>query len=123
MGVKLIKISAVYFVLGVLLGMYMSITHSYDYASVHAHVNLLGWASLALAGVIYVQFPTAGESTAGKVHFWLHNIGLPVMMIGLALLVSGMESVEPVIAVGGVLVTLGILAFLYNVLTHVKSTR
>lgn len=123
MGVKLIKISAVYFVLGVLLGMYMSITHSYDYASVHAHVNLLGWASLALAGIIYVLFPAAGESTAGKVHFWLHNIGLPVMMIGLALLVSGMESVEPVIAVGGVLVTLGILAFLYNVLTHVKSTH
>ncbi|WP_098741753.1 cytochrome-c oxidase [Paenibacillus sp. EZ-K15] len=123
MGVKLIKIAAVYFVLGILLGMYMSISHSYDYATVHTHVNLLGWASLALAGVIYVLFPAAGESTAGKVHFWLHNIGLPVMMIGLALLVSGMESVEPVIAVGGVLVTLGILAFLYNVLTHVKSTH
>ncbi|MGG4105299.1 cytochrome-c oxidase [Paenibacillus lautus] len=123
MGVKLIKIAAVYFVLGILLGMYMSISHSYDYASVHTHVNLLGWASLALAGVIYVLFPAAGESTAGKVHFWLHNIGLPVMMIGLALLVSGMESVEPVIAVGGVLVTLGILAFLYNVLTNVKSTH
>ncbi|WP_339270036.1 cytochrome-c oxidase [Paenibacillus sp. FSL W8-0187] len=123
MGVKLIKIAAVYFVLGILLGMYMSISHSYDYASVHTHVNLLGWASLGLAGVIYVLFPAAGESTAGKVHFWLHNIGLPVMMIGLALLVSGMESVEPVIAVGGVLVTLGILAFLYNVLTHVKSTH
>ncbi|MGG4344405.1 cytochrome-c oxidase [Paenibacillus lautus] len=123
MGVKLIKIAAVYFVLGILLGMYMSISHSYDYASVHTHINLLGWASLALAGVIYVLFPAAGESTAGKVHFWLHNIGLPVMMIGLALLVSGMESVEPVIAVGGVLVTLGILAFLYNVLTHVKSTQ
>lgn len=123
MGVKLIKIAAVYFVLGILLGMYMSISHSYDYASVHTHVNLLGWASLALAGVIYVLFPAAGEFTAGKVHFWLHNIGLPVMMIGLALLVSGMESVEPVIAAGGVLVTLGILAFLYNVLTHVKSTH
>lgn len=123
MGVKLIKIAAVYFVLGILLGMYMSISHSYDYASVHTHVNLLGWASLGLAGVIYVLFPAAGESTAGKVHFWLHNIGLPIMMIGLALLVSGMESVEPVIAVGGVLVTLGILAFLYNVLTYVKSTH
>ncbi|MGV2805360.1 cytochrome-c oxidase, partial [Clostridium perfringens] len=54
MGVKLIKIAAVYFVLGILLGMYMSISHSYDYASVHTHVNLLGWASLALAGVFYV---------------------------------------------------------------------
>ena len=66
MGVKLIKISAVYFVLGVLLGMYMSITHSYDYASVHAHVNLLGWASLALAGVIYVLSPQPGNPPPAK---------------------------------------------------------
>ncbi|KOR76837.1 cytochrome-c oxidase [Paenibacillus solani] len=123
MGVKLIKIAVIYFVLGILLGMYMSISHSYDYASVHTHVNLLGWASLALAGIIYYLFPAAGESTVGKVHFWLHNIGLPIMMIGLTLLVSGVESVEPVIAAGGVLVTLGILAFLYNVLTHVKSVK
>ncbi|GAB6928534.1 hypothetical protein JCM10914A_25170 [Paenibacillus sp. JCM 10914] len=121
MGIRLIKIAVVYFVIGVLLGMYMSISHSYDYASVHAHVNLLGWASLALAGVIYHIFPAAGESTFGKVHFWLHNIGLPIMMIGLFLLMSGVEPVEPVIAVGGILVTLGVLAFLYNVFTQVKK--
>jgi len=121
MGIKLIKIAAVYFVIGVLLGMYMSISHSYTYSSIHAHVNLLGWASLALAGIVYYLFPAAGESAAGKVHFWLHNIGLPIMMIGLFLLMNGTESVEPVVAVGGVLVTLGILAFLYNVLTNIRE--
>ena len=49
--------------------MYMSITHSYDYASVHAHVNLLGWASLALAGVIYVLFPAPGNPPPAKCIF------------------------------------------------------
>lgn len=121
MGIKLIKIAAVYFVIGVLLGMYMSISHSYTYSSIHEHINLLGWASLALAGIVYYLFPATAESAAGKVHFWLHNIGLPIMMIGLFLLMNGAESVEPVIAVGGVLVTLGIVVFLYNVLTNVRE--
>lgn len=122
MGVKLIKIAAVYFVIGIGFGMFMSMSHTFDYTSVHAHINLLGWASLGLAGVIYHLFPKAGRSTAGKIHFWLHNIGLPIMMIGLILLSGGSEGVEPVIAVGGVLVTLGILSFLYNVFTNIKSS-
>lgn len=50
MGARLIKISSVYFVIGVLLGMYMSMTENPMLSPVHAHVNLLGWASLALAG-------------------------------------------------------------------------
>lgn len=100
----------------------MSMSHTFDYTSVHAHINLLGWASLGLAGIIYYLFPQAGESTAGKIHFWLHNIGLPIMMIGLILLSGGMEGVEPVIAIGGILVSLAVLSFLYNVFANVKSS-
>ncbi|MEK3732256.1 MULTISPECIES: cytochrome-c oxidase [Paenibacillus] len=121
MGIQLIKIAAVYFFIGILLGMYMSINHTYNYSSIHAHVNLLGWASLGLAGVIYHLFPAAGESIFGKVHFWLHNIGLPLMMTGLFLLVHGYEAVEPVIAAGGILVTLGVLSFLYTVFTNIGT--
>jgi hypothetical protein len=43
MGIKLIKMSVIYFAIGVLLGYYMSISHSHDLAPVHAHINLLGW--------------------------------------------------------------------------------
>ena len=64
MGSRLIKISAVYFVIGVILGLYMSIAHSYVLSSVHVHINLLGWVSLALAGIIYTLFP---ESCFNKI--------------------------------------------------------
>ncbi|CAG7637966.1 cbb3-type cytochrome c oxidase subunit I [Paenibacillus allorhizosphaerae] len=123
MGVKLIKIASVYFVIGVLFGMFMSIAHKFEFASVHAHINLLGWVSLALTGFVYHSFPKAAESKLGKTHFWLHNIGLPIMMIGLIILVSGGGNTEPVIAVGGVLVTVAVIVFLVNVFKNVGDSK
>jgi cbb3-type cytochrome oxidase subunit 1 len=121
MGIKLIKISVVYFVIGVLLGMFMSMTHKFDFTAVHAHVNLLGWVSMAVAGLIYAVFPAAAETTMAKVHFWLHNISLPIMMIGLAFLVSGVTQAEPAVATGGTLMVLGVIVFAINVLSNVKK--
>lgn len=122
MGEKLIKIAVIYFLLAVLLGMFMSITHNFDYAPLHAHLALLGWASLALAGVIYVLYRKAEQSKLGKFHFWLHNIGLPIMMIGLFLLESGVPA-EPVIAIGATITTLGIIVFAMNLFCNVSTAN
>lgn len=121
MGIKLIKISVVYFVIGVLIGMYMSMTEKFTFTPVHVHINLLGWMSLALAGLIYVAFPAAAKTTLAKVHFWLHNISLPIMMIGLAFFVSGATAALPAVSVGGTLMVLGIIVFAINVLKNVKK--
>ncbi|WP_047155375.1 cbb3-type cytochrome c oxidase subunit I [Aneurinibacillus tyrosinisolvens] len=88
----------------------------------HAHINLLGWTSLALAGIIYYLFPAAAENKLAKVHFWLHNVGLPVMMIGLVVLESGNPAVEPVIAIGASLTSIGVICFVINVLVNVKAS-
>jgi len=40
-------------VCGVGMGIAMGITHDFHLAPVHAHLNLLGWASLALMGLTY----------------------------------------------------------------------
>lgn len=122
-GAKLIKIASIYFVVGICLGMFMSISHRFDFASVHAHINLLGWVSLALAGFVYHVFPKSAESVLAKIHFWLHNIGLPIMMIGLFILVSGIANTEPVIAVGGTLTSIGIIIFMINVLKNVSAAK
>ena len=121
MGVKFIKVSVCYFVIGVCLGMYMSMTENFNFTPVHVHINLLGWTAMTLAGLIYVAFPQAAETTLAKVHFWFHNIALPVMMISLALLVSGNESAGPGVAAGGTLMVLGIILFAINILKNVKA--
>jgi len=47
----------------------------------------LGWASLALAGLVYHFYPAASITRLARFHFWLHNIGLPLFMVGLVLFV------------------------------------
>ncbi|WP_075617739.1 cytochrome-c oxidase [Paenisporosarcina indica] len=121
MAIKFIKVSVVYFTVGVILGMYMSMQHDYTLTGVHVHINLLGWASFALAGIIYFLFPKAGNHVLAKVHFWGANIGLPLMMGGLAtLLVSGAEQATIFISIGATLVVLSVILFAYNVLMNVR---
>jgi cbb3-type cytochrome oxidase subunit 1 len=121
MGVRLIKISAVYFTIGVCLGLYMSISHSFTLAPVHVHINLLGWTALTLVGIIYHLFPQAAATKLAKTHFWLHNIGLPLMMIGLIFVVYGNNAWIPVTALGGTLVVIAVIVFTINVLQNVKQ--
>lgn len=122
MGVKLIKIAVVYFMIGILLGLYMSAFHVFDLATVHVHINLLGWMSLSIAGIIYILVPALGRTTAAKIHFWLHNIGLPVMMLSIAAAILGWgEAFFPLATIGGALTVIGIFFFGYNVLKNLRG--
>jgi cbb3-type cytochrome oxidase subunit 1 len=123
MGIRLIKISVVYFAIGVCLGLYMSISHSFTLTPVHVHINLLGWTALTLAGILYHLFPQTASTKLAKTHFWLHNIGLPLMMGGLAFVVNGKTALIPVTAAGGTIVTISILIFAINMLTNLKATQ
>ncbi|RJS60620.1 cytochrome-c oxidase [Bacillus sp. PK3_68] len=124
MAIRLIKISVVYFAVGVLLGYYMSIVHSYDLTSVHVHVNLLGWTALMLAGIVYHLFPALAHNGIAKAHVWLHNIGLPIMMLSLFLLITTKSSSYTAgVATGATLTVLGILLFVINILKNLKASR
>jgi cbb3-type cytochrome oxidase subunit 1 len=122
MGVRLIKISVVYLVIGILMGMYMSIAHTYTLTPVHVHVNLLGWAAMMGAGILYHLFPEAGSSRLGVWHFGLHNIGLPIMMLALSFVVYGNDSFVLGIIVGSTLVTIAIILFMFNVFINVRKS-
>ncbi|MBP1995414.1 cytochrome-c oxidase [Paenibacillus eucommiae] len=123
MARKMIVGSTFYFVIGVLMGMGMSMTESFVLKSVHAHVNLLGWVSMAIGGIVYHLFPSAGESRLGKWHFWLHMIGIPLMTGGLTgLMLSANTLYTLPIGVGGVLVVVGTILFSINLLLHMRET-
>ncbi|MDQ0219289.1 cytochrome-c oxidase [Peribacillus cavernae] len=91
--------------------MFMSISHKFQYRP-----------SLALAGIVYHLFPVLAQKRIGKLHFWLHNLGMPVMLLGLVLLESGNSAVEPFIAIGATIMSIGIICFVINVLVNLKST-
>ncbi|MBP1992143.1 cbb3-type cytochrome c oxidase subunit I [Paenibacillus eucommiae] len=116
MGKSFIKIASVYFFVGVTLGMVMGITESFQFTSDHAHINLLGWVSMALFGLIYHCFPQTANQKLAKVHFWLHNVGVPVMVAGHFIFVLVSESAGlPIMASGGFIVVVATLIFLINI--------
>nr|WP_254119334.1 cytochrome-c oxidase [Bacillus sp. FJAT-29790] len=100
----------------------MSSTHSYVLAPVHVHINLLGWTSLTLAGILYHLFPNLAATKVAKWHFWLHNLGLPIMMLSLAMVVAANnESFITGTAIGATVTALGVLLFVWNILKNLKG--
>ena len=120
MGLRFLKIAVVYLFIGAVLGLFMGITQKFVLAPVHAHLLLLGWASLALAGLVYHFYPSAALTRLARVHFWLHNLGLPVFMVGLGMLLTGSESAVPIVATSASVVLIGLATFAANVLFNVK---
>ena len=122
MGKTLLKISVVYFMLGISFGLYMSLTHIFTLTSVHVHINLLGWMSLALIGVFYHLYPNLEKTGLAKWHFWLHNIGLPVMMLAIALAILGVGDIFfPIATAGGAATLIGIFCFGFNVFMNLDK--
>src|SRR5689334_5811531 len=115
MSARLIRIAAIYLAIGVTMGIGMGITQQFSLAPVHAHVNLLGWASLGIMGIIYRVYPAAAQTRLASIHFWMHNLGLPVFMVGLALMLTGHESFHALVNVGASAVLVSILMFALNI--------
>jgi cbb3-type cytochrome oxidase subunit 1 len=123
-GVNLIKIASIYMVVGLMIGIGMAVSGDHTLFPVHAHINLLGWATMAITGIIYVVVPALDGNRLSRFHFWLHNLGLPIMMVSLAFHLYGRvgEDAEKVIGVGSVLVFIGLLMFMVNVFKNVRTT-
>ena len=44
---------ALFAVFGLCLGLWMVAANNFIYSKIHAHVNLLGWVTLAIYGIVY----------------------------------------------------------------------
>jgi cbb3-type cytochrome oxidase subunit 1 len=80
---------AAYLVVGIVLGSYMGGSGDHTLAPVHAHINLLGFTLMTIFGLTYRVIPGLAEGLLPKVHFWLHQIGAALLLIGLFLMMSG----------------------------------
>ncbi len=118
MGNRFLRLAVLYILLGVSMGIFMAASHNYTLKPVHAHLNLLGWATMALFGLWYRSAPASAETRLAKVHFWLHNIALPIQMVTLAMFLNGNTAIEPVLAVASVVVGIGLICFAVNLWKH-----
>ena len=52
-----LRIAVIYALVAMFLGITMGIREDFTQASTHAHLNLVGWVSMALYALVYRQYP------------------------------------------------------------------
>ncbi len=82
---KFLLLGAIMLTAGVTLGIVMGVKHDFSLAPVHAHINLVGWASLSLFGIVYKLYPQMAKSRLAALHFILAAPAALMFPIGIAL--------------------------------------
>ncbi len=104
--------AVVYGICGMGLGMYMGMSQNHTLMPVHAHVNLLGWVSLAIMGGFYALAGERASAKLARLNFILSNIG--VLLIGPSLgvlLVTGNKLVYPFLLLAELCTVAGMITF------------
>jgi hypothetical protein len=114
-------LAVIYFSIGVVLGVMMGASGDHSFFPLHAHINLLGWVSMSLFGIIAAVYPATSQGTVATLQFWIHNLGLPVLLVSLAAKLKGYDAVEPVLGLASITVGLGVLLFAYQVITTLRT--
>jgi hypothetical protein len=98
---------------GMILGITMAARQDFSFAPVHAHINLVGWASLALFGLGYRSGFAKSDGWA-VAHFWVALAGVIVFPVGIYLALT--QHIEVGAIVGSLLVVLSMAMFGINFL-------
>ena len=106
---------------GMGLGLYMGINGDFTLAPAHAHLNLLGWVTMALYGLYH----RGTRRSAGRLD-WAQvgcgALGFPLMAGGLGIvLATGSHAVANVIVAGALLSLLGMVLFLAVLLSELLT--
>ena len=82
--------------------------------------KVIGSAYVVIKTFIYHIFPEAAQKALARIQFWLFNVGLPIMLLGIADNSIGTGGIV-LVAVGATITSIAILLFAISVLTGVKN--
>ena len=81
-------LAALCLIMGMTLGIVMGVMRDFSLRPVHAHLNLLGWVTLALFGLVYRGWPELARSPLARLHFALSGSGALLMPAGIWLAIA-----------------------------------
>jgi hypothetical protein len=119
LDLKFLLLAALMLIVGVGMGIHMGIAHDFRLAPVHAHINLVGWASLALFGIVYRLYPEMAKSPLAGLHFILAAPAAIMFPIGIALSILAERPLVAIVA--ALLWFAGVLLFLVQLVRQTFS--
>ena len=114
----------VFLLLGMSLGLKMSMTQDFALHGLHAHLNLLGFVVMTLFGLCYHAWPRMQEGVLATVHYLLHTVTVAVSLTLLYFVLSDMDLAPKI---GPIMDTLlmgsyaGVLLFAYLLFTRTRE--
>jgi cbb3-type cytochrome oxidase subunit 1 len=111
--------AAICAVIGMAWGIQMSASGNHAMSPAHAHLNLLGWVSLALFGTFYQLVPAAGESLLARIQAGVAVIGVVLIVPGIVMALT--QAGETLAKLGSVVTILSMLLFVIVLLTRGRA--
>ncbi len=105
--------ATIYVSLGMIWGIVMSASGDHRLAAAHAHLNLIGWVTMALFGTYYHLVPKAAEGLLAKFHFAIATLGVLIIVPGIVMAIQ--QTGETLAKIGSILTLLSMLIFVYTV--------
>ncbi|WP_332765994.1 hypothetical protein [Phenylobacterium sp.] len=113
LSLSFFTVAALCGLVGMVFGAVMGVTEDFTLSPSHAHLNLLGWASLAIMGTFYALAGRGGR--LGWTNFVLSSAGAIVMSLSLGLYLAGNQPFLSGVMAGTVIAVLGMATFVASV--------
>ncbi|HEX3674848.1 MAG TPA: hypothetical protein VHU87_11280 [Rhizomicrobium sp.] len=103
----------------------MAATHDFAEAAAHAHLNLVGWVTMALYGTFYALTAATMSPRLAWTNFVLGAVGSIVMVTSLGLFIASGNDPKyvPFMSTGEGITALGMLTFAISVFRELIRKR
>ncbi len=123
----LLRFSALFAVIGAILGAHMAGAGSYAFRPIHAHILVVGWLSL-FAWAVYYKVFYQKSSTLATIHVWSAIIGSLGLTVGMWLqFLNPLQMSETLTLIiyiaGGTILLISFVLFFILTLTHQENTN
>ena len=106
---------------GMVWGIIMAASGDHGMMPAHAHLNLMGWATLALMGTYYALSGKGGR--LGWINYALSTLGVVIAIPSLGLVLAGNQAAEKGATVGAILALLGMAVFAFEVVNDWRVAK
>ncbi|KZN41578.1 hypothetical protein [Pseudoalteromonas luteoviolacea] len=116
LGIKFMVSAAFYGLIAMSVGVYMAATSDYLFKAAHGHLNLLGWVTMSIFGIVYFVLPDLASTKLAKLHFYCAHIAVLFLSGGMAIFV--LFGSTNVAKVGAVFAISSMLLFLFGLIKY-----